>query len=1186
MLDQTQGQDWYKVKSQSIILPGVATDEAEYYFDVSQPVLVSSCFVYVDYQDETKRDSIEIHRVWLGWSRLYFYQYNRTNPTARHGTDAYVQINSMASYWNIISKNVDNFWRIRQEANPGLKVKIYGGRIDNPVLWDFDVPSISLAMADNAVSYIYFDDTDNSFKVSTTEPFMFFVLGRVTTASWDITEMLDYRSSYTGGWAPVEITEVQRDSLTSVRNWVHIYNITAGKLQFYSTGAWYDVPVTGGENQVPRLTEVIEWKARWANIDEMLAGMDIWDDGASLVAKPSLLKSLILDYPNFTVKSNYPLWEPIINLENSFTFKETAPTFANASNEWAVWNSASNTKISFPEIGTGVTWNALKLALSKAMNPSAGLRIRVETDVDGAQSWVLIDPNATKDIDPTTMTNTLDEAAGTYTSTWNLGTTRYWIRILVKKTKTITKVTKDSACTATRATISSADGQTILATANFSWNVATFLFPVTGGVYYNIEADSNGSGYTSRYWNNTGYPIVRTDIDIITGRQATSDQNTTANIASIETSPALEDFNALIWANITNAHWVWISVNETLQTAYKGMKFTLTANVGVVSITKVSWCTATKAYIYDLSWALLTTATFSSNVATFNYNSLVNGQSYYLMIGSDWSPYTSVKQSWASAYPYIWGRLNFIWWNIASVLTSLPVTSSIWSSWSNYYWWSYDVTFTVDTSCKLNSFASTYWINYGWVYAKLYQGAALLETSTNQWWTSNIFPWTTVLTPWNTYIIRVYAYISNANPYYAAQTLPIKLKNITVTAIWWLASGWYDNNFTINTTSLVLGTDDTNIYNIASILTNDLIIIPKWQRVHIVLWMVWDVVDAVNYYKVWYAATHTTTRKLNTYNWSSWNTPALKSDLFTGNIIDSSYWNNIVWDMIINNSLNTNKSVLWSWAIVEWANYVQSKNSISTGTISLGVDMSTSFWTTPGWYPSSSDLHCSMKLFWDVNNYAQIFSTGVDIIWSVTLKVVIWGVATYINTATYTAANVKIEYVKSSGAIKWFYRNWTAWVQIGTTQTNVFIWNPFIKLEQYWSAYTGYGWVLVNWYFNIDNMYLTNYIYSSLTPSAVWWAMFPYISSPLFHNVLLSLCNSDYAYKVAIYWAAAELKAVWQYPRVTTYWITNNFKNMTEWATQYLSNNPGWISWTAGTNSVTVGKARYTDKLAIKDLLA
>jgi hypothetical protein len=84
-----------------------------------------------------------------------------------------------------------------------------------------------LTLSDNATSYIYIDDEDNTFKSTATEPPMYFVLGKITTLSGDITSVEDYRSNYVGANIPPSITETQRNALTGVRNGVHIFNTTS-----------------------------------------------------------------------------------------------------------------------------------------------------------------------------------------------------------------------------------------------------------------------------------------------------------------------------------------------------------------------------------------------------------------------------------------------------------------------------------------------------------------------------------------------------------------------------------------------------------------------------------------------------------------------------------------------------------------------------------------------------------------------------------------------------------------------------------------------------------------------------------------------------------------------------------------------------------------------------------------------
>jgi hypothetical protein len=75
---------------------------------------------------------------------------------------------------------------------------------------------------------------------------------------------------------------------------------------------------------------------------------------------------------------------------------------------------------------------------------------------------------------------------------------------------------------------------------------------------------------------------------------------------------------------------------------------------------KDSDCTATHAYIYDTNLIELAKTTFSTNTATFNFNSLINGGTYYVLAGSEGSSYTSVRQTGATAFPYVSNRLDYI----------------------------------------------------------------------------------------------------------------------------------------------------------------------------------------------------------------------------------------------------------------------------------------------------------------------------------------------------------------------------------------------------------------------------------------------------------------------------------------------------------------------------------------------
>lgn len=100
----------------------------------------------------------------------------------------------------------------------------------------------------------------------------------------------------------------------------------------------------------------------------------------------------------------------------------------------------------------------------------------------------------------------------------------------------VSKITKITTTTATRALIKNNAGTT-LATASFSWDVATFNYTLDANTTYRIEADNNGSNYNSNY--SFSYSDTYVDGFCKFGMIAWVG----GNIASIEATP----FNAFSW---------------------------------------------------------------------------------------------------------------------------------------------------------------------------------------------------------------------------------------------------------------------------------------------------------------------------------------------------------------------------------------------------------------------------------------------------------------------------------------------------------------------------------------------------------------------------------------------------------------------------------------------------------------
>lgn len=97
---------------------------------------------------------------------------------------------------------------------------------------------------------------------------------------------------------------------------------------------------------------------------------------------------------------------------------------------------------------------------------------------------------------------------------------------------------------------------------------------------------------------------------------------------------------------------------------------------------------------------------------------------------------------------------------------------------------------------------------------------------------------------------------------------------------------------------------------------------------------------------------------------------------------------------------------------------------------------------------------------------------------------------------------------------------------------------------------------------------------------------FPYTSSTLFLDKVLSKTDADYSYKID--WLGISQEAVTagdlatgKYPTIAIEWIDSNQTGMTQGTTMYLGNTPWSIASSAGTNSKKIGKAITASKLQI-----
>lgn len=343
------------------------------------------------------------------------------------------------------------------------------------------------------------------------------------------------------------------------------------------------------------------------------------------------------------------------------------------------------------------------------------------------------------------------------------------------------------------------------------------------------------------------------------------DPNATASIAAAAVTASFVDTNFVFsgWTS-SNVHSVTQNVNETSQTLYKWVKFTLTNQVSLISVTKVAACTATKAYLYDSIGTLMQSVAFSGNVATFNNTSLVNGQDYYILCGSDGLSYTSVKQTWASAYPYIASKLSYIEWGLRSAPGAID---NSWGVIGSTFHWS-----AVEWGAEVEALKTSYLYSV----TKWYWGTtcsikdpttfAVLATA---FFVGNVATFSTpfLMTAGQKYLITTGSSNSQGN-YGATVWVNIEYTRGYRSDIWYHWPSWSGIHDITSIETREYFITNTDVNNIVSISSRDNILIPTWVRAHIVMYVGTygtETVNGTNYYQVWFNAAMLTSIRLSKF---------------------------------------------------------------------------------------------------------------------------------------------------------------------------------------------------------------------------------------------------------------------------------------------------------------------------------
>lgn len=407
----------------------------------------------------SNQDELEIFRITnVSWTTLTYDRRISPNGLYQHTIWQVCVMTVASDYCNWLSNNTNDFWYTENVTGTGneLKVKVYWGRVENPSDSDVVVADTTLTLTDNTTNYIYFDDTDNTFKSGVSEPETYKVLASVITLSGAITSITDLRAIKAILWAvPLSLSTTDRTSLANVRPGTIVYDVDDDVNYQYLWGSWY--PISAGSTQ-PRATETVEGKVRVATTSEYNANTDVWGDGATLVPKLSQTKptawtginvswnQISVDTTTIATKtyvdnlldiswwvlynSDYISGEYITKWDQ--LFPEALPTFAQATTVQNIWDVVGNTRVSFSFIGNWVSMSSLKLALKKFASPSVDLKIRIETDLNnkasGSLALWLTESVITADSLTTSLADTTITLSGTVTPVlW----TRYHVVLYV-----------------------------------------------------------------------------------------------------------------------------------------------------------------------------------------------------------------------------------------------------------------------------------------------------------------------------------------------------------------------------------------------------------------------------------------------------------------------------------------------------------------------------------------------------------------------------------------------------------------------------------------------------------------------------------------------------------------------------------------------------------------------------------
>jgi hypothetical protein len=283
------------------------------------------------------------------------------------------------------------------------------------------------------------------------------------------------------------------------------------------------------------------------------------------------------------------------------------------------------------------------------------------------------------------------------------------------------------------------------------------------------------------------------------------------------------------------------------------------------------------------------------------------------------------------------------------------------------------------------------------------------------------------------------------------------------------------------------------------------------------------------------------------------------SDDYADTVIDTDYYN--IW--YSTNNTTTRWLSLYSWTAwgtsttYVWAHWQSRTTDASNANPSPKTGIAFTVWV-------NSYLSSTIKnSYWNIDR-CQLYDNNWNLIETAT---VVWDTATFSWTTQLLVGNT-------------YYMMWDkSWATISFKA----IGSVSFPITNNNITYTG-GVTYNSSTWRSNNSVISAVIsITTITYAPSFVAKRCYISSTLFQNQLLSLTDSDFAYKVDLQGIAIESKWVGTYPKLTIQGINGEQTGLANWYVYYLSWTPWNISATPWTNIVDVWYPIDNNKLMLRD---